>query len=157
LKCSTIWRCCSSLISPAAWIFSMSEYFITCACHSSGPISNYGASVTDPQPEALIEKTVPGIVSGDEGGARRATKSETATNSMANATHFELAPEQLVGVQGLATLAGASSLVPIRTSQHKGHPHPVLSRSTSETLVRAFSPWSFLPTELEARLHPVMS
>ena|ERR1051326_5244506 len=67
---------------------------------------------------------------------------------MADATHLVLAPGRLLGVHGLATKAGASSLVFIRTPQHKGHPHPVLSRSTSETPSRAFSPRSFLRTEL---------
>src|SRR5216110_2760162 len=75
---------------------------------------------------------------------------------MADATYFDMAPEQLLGVQGLATMAGAPSHIFIRTPQHKGHPHPVLSRSTSEAPLRAFSPWSFPPTELEARLRPAL-
>src|SRR5438045_8328291 len=36
-----------------------------------------------------------------------------------------VAEQQLLGVQGLATKAGASSRLFIRTRQHTGHPHPV--------------------------------
>jgi hypothetical protein len=46
---------------------------------------------------------------------------------------------------------GRSFHLSFRTSQHKGHPHPVLSRSTKgvSALITADS----LSTELEARLH----
>ena len=40
---------------------------------------------------------------------------------------WETIPEQLLGVRGLATTAGAPSQVFIRPLQHTGHPHPVLS------------------------------
>jgi len=53
---------------------------------------------------------------------------------------LELAREQLLGVRGLAIKAGAPSRVFIRTPQDTGHPHPVLSKSTSEAPVRAVSP-----------------
>src|SRR5665213_344582 len=84
----------------------------------------------------------------------------TATNSMAYATYLKWC-------QGSFTLLtvrnykGGSAFTYLschslgeggsfRTSQHKGHPHPVLSRSTKRTptLITTGSP----PTELEARL-----
>jgi len=40
--------------------------------------------------------------------------------------------KQLLGVHGLATQAGAFSHLFIRTSQHTGHPHPVLVQPTSD-------------------------
>jgi hypothetical protein len=51
---------------------------------------------------------------------------KTATNSMAGATYFEMGPEQLLGVHGLASSVGAPSHGFIPTPQHTGHPHPVL-------------------------------
>jgi len=74
-----------------------------------------------------------------------------ATNSRANASYFrpsKVPGNQLLGVHGLATQAGASSHVFIRTPQHKGHPHPVLSLSTSGAI--RFKPLREM-TEAEAR------
>jgi hypothetical protein len=61
---------------------------------------------------------------------------ETATTGMANATCLIWRRRQLLGVRGLAAKAGAPSHIFIRTPQHKGHPHPVLSRSTREKFQR---------------------
>jgi hypothetical protein len=70
---------------------------------------------------------------------------------------LELAPERLLGVRGLATRQVRHLIYSSERLKTRATTHPVLSRSTSETPARAFSPWGFLPTELEARLHPVMS
>jgi hypothetical protein len=43
-----------------------------------------------------------------------------------------MAPDELLGVHGLATRQVRHLLYSFRTPQHKGHPHPVLSRSTSK-------------------------
>jgi hypothetical protein len=60
---------------------------------------------------------------------------------MADATYLVSRERQLLGVQGLATEAGASSLVSVRTPQPKGHPHPGLFWSTKRRLsLRALSP-----------------
>src|SRR5437763_5270367 len=95
---------------------------------------------------------------------------------MACATYFELAPEAasryLRPARGRTALSyppsfGTTARRVIRTLQHKGHPHPVLSRSTSGM----FRAWLVSPpklatdcprkhsllTELEARLLPVLS
>ena len=45
---------------------------------------------------------------------------------MAWATYLEMGPEQLLGVHGLASSAGAPSHLFVRALQHTGHPHPVL-------------------------------
>ena len=74
---------------------------------------------------------------------------------MAGATYFEMGPEQLLGVRGLASSVGAASHVFIRTLQHTGHPHPVL------VLINLGLPplitGGALLKELGARLLPDMS
>jgi hypothetical protein len=52
---------------------------------------------------------------------------QTATNSMADATYSHLALEAASWSSRPCTQAGAPSHVFIRTPQHTGHPHPVLS------------------------------
>jgi hypothetical protein len=75
---------------------------------------------------------------------------QTATNSMGYAAYFYGAKRASWSSRP-CNEAGAPSHLFIRTPQHKGHPHPVLSRSTQgvPALVTAGS----LPTELEARPH----
>ena len=74
---------------------------------------------------------------------------------MAGATYFEMGPEQLLGVHGLASSAGAPSHLFVRTLQHTGHPHPVL------VLINLGLPplitGGALLRELGARLLPALS
>ena len=72
------------------------------------------------------------------GGSHRIVTGETATNSRANAICLIWRRKQLLGVRGLATKAGAPSPIFISTPQHKGHPHPGLSRSTKGTFSAGF-------------------
>src|ERR1035437_191710 len=59
----------------------------------------------------------------------------TATNGMTNVTFLEINTEAASWSSRLCNAAGASSHIFIRTSQQKGDPHPVLSRSTRENFL----------------------
>ena len=64
------------------------------------------------------------------------TEENEATNGSKKIAPFKkMAPEELLVTSRPATNAGQLSLT-VRTLQHTGHPHPVLSSSTSEVTQR---------------------
>src|ERR1035437_4122905 len=81
---------------------------------------------------------------------RRGNK--TATNGMTKRHPFENQYRSSLMLLACPVPKERSFHLSVRTLQHKGHPHPVLSRSTPRNFPLGLSPKISRSTELEARL-----
>jgi hypothetical protein len=77
----------------------------------------------------------------------------TATNGMTNVTHLKNNTGSSFTLLTYPVTMERSFHLSFRTLQHKGRPHPVLSRSTPRNFPLGLSPKISRSTELEARPH----